>query len=441
MDKIYSIITPTYNAETTIEATIQSILNQDTTICEHIIIDGGSIDKTMDIVKKYNLQYPDIIKFVSESDKGIYDAMNKGIMMASGVYLNFQGSGDTLKENILESITKHLTYQPEVLFGHVYLQRDKRIVGKIDAEISVSLADMPHQGTFYHKEIFNIVGKYDIEYKITADYILNILCLGHSQVKKVFLQEVIANYLQDGMSEHTTDRKFWRDLKNTIQVNLGDDYVNYFKLSGVEWASFITYAEEEQVVIIGEESKCEKIKNKITQVNAYRKNKIDIKAIYNLENTFEGIENLLNQIESNTKIIIAHSKFKAVYKRINNESLTKLHLIIYQDYLLDKLFMDFISDIDDSKGIYIFGAGECACAVLNYIKEDTLKDKVRIIGILDNDINKKGKNFEGYKIEHINNVDKTEKNYYIIASMWKIEIANQLIELGIDKEFIINATY
>ena len=95
-DMLISVVTVCYNAVNDIEKTIMSVLGQTYKNIEYIIIDGGSIDGTIDIINKYKEH---ISLFVSEPDKGIYDAMNKGLMKANGQWINFMNAGDTFASN------------------------------------------------------------------------------------------------------------------------------------------------------------------------------------------------------------------------------------------------------------------------------------------------------------------------------------------------------
>ena len=114
-DPLISIVTVSYNAVATIEQTILSVINQTYPNIEYIIIDGGSTDGTVDIIKKYTDQ---IAYWVSEPDKGIYDAMNKGIAVATGEWINFMNSGDTFCTNFtLQSVFSGFVNEYDIIYG------------------------------------------------------------------------------------------------------------------------------------------------------------------------------------------------------------------------------------------------------------------------------------------------------------------------------------
>jgi glycosyltransferase involved in cell wall biosynthesis len=116
MSPLVTIITVNYNDDKKLQKTIESVVNQSFTDFEYIVVDGRSTDRSIDILKRYIGK----INWVSEDDRGIYDAMNKGILLSSGTYLNFLNSGDCLiHNNILEEIflDNHLGDAPDFIYG------------------------------------------------------------------------------------------------------------------------------------------------------------------------------------------------------------------------------------------------------------------------------------------------------------------------------------
>ena len=110
----FSIITVTLNSEKLIDETIKSLFNQTFDNYELIIIDGDSNDKTLEIIKSYNKKN---IVIISEPDKGIYDAMNKGISLSKGEYINFLNSGDKFaNENVLEKVYNSIKTKPNLVY-------------------------------------------------------------------------------------------------------------------------------------------------------------------------------------------------------------------------------------------------------------------------------------------------------------------------------------
>lgn len=122
---LITIITVAYNAVKDIENTILSVLNQTYPNIEYIIIDGGSTDGTLDIIKKYEDK---ISYWVSEADKGIYDAMNKGALKATGEWLNFMNAGDTFyDQQVLEKVFKDNDWSDaDVIYGDINIEYPKK---------------------------------------------------------------------------------------------------------------------------------------------------------------------------------------------------------------------------------------------------------------------------------------------------------------------------
>ena len=164
-----SVVTVCYNAVSTIEETILSVLNQTYDNIEYIIIDGGSTDGTVDIIKKYadRLAY-----WVSESDKGIYDAMNKGIDAATGDYINFMNAGDTFfNNNTLSQIEKEINPVYEIVYGDTIFKAPACEYRRKTLPLECILQGMPfgHQSTFIKLSLMKAV-KYDSSFKSSGDY-------------------------------------------------------------------------------------------------------------------------------------------------------------------------------------------------------------------------------------------------------------------------------
>ena len=174
-----SVVTVCYNAADTIEETMLSVLNQTYENVEYIIIDGGSTDGTVDIIKKYaqggsefGKYHHDIAYWISEPDKGIYDAMNKGIAAATGDYINFMNSGDRFyNNNIVEGCFSQVRTKPTIIFGNWIESFSGQLIEKKALPLRHLKKGMsfPHQSAFinvkYHKGHL-----YNISYKISADY-------------------------------------------------------------------------------------------------------------------------------------------------------------------------------------------------------------------------------------------------------------------------------
>ena len=151
---IISVITVCYNVASTIEKTMLSVLNQTYKNLEYIIIDGNSTDGTVDIIKKYAER---LTFWISEPDKGIYDAMNKGIVKATGKFLIFMNAGDQfLNEKVLSKCLPYFLQEIDVISGIGYLSGQKWIPAKA-TDLSVAFflkRSLNHQATFINRKLF-----------------------------------------------------------------------------------------------------------------------------------------------------------------------------------------------------------------------------------------------------------------------------------------------
>lgn len=163
----FSIITINYNNKEGLRKTIESVINQSFKDFEYIIIDGGSTDGSIDVIKEY-ASYIDY--WVSEPDKGIYNAMNKGIVQAHGEYLNFMNSGDCFYDgNILDMVK--LSLNADIVAGKLYVE-GKGVCGIYKDDITLLdlfLNVLPHQSSFIKRELFEDK-LYDEKYTIVSDW-------------------------------------------------------------------------------------------------------------------------------------------------------------------------------------------------------------------------------------------------------------------------------
>lgn len=196
-----SIIIPTFNAEATISNALKSILSQHFQDFEVLVMDGGSTDGTSRILEAYN---DSRIRVFSEGDKGVYDAMNKGIAFAKGDWLYFLGSDDVLRDDqVFSAIAPFLEYdQHDLVYGNAYLLKQQRVYdGPFDRWKLMWVGNICHQAIFYHKSLFERLGKYNLKFKIWADWDFNIRCFSYPAIRHLHVNLVVADYNDiDGLS-------------------------------------------------------------------------------------------------------------------------------------------------------------------------------------------------------------------------------------------------
>lgn len=237
-----SIITVVYNAVATIEQTILSVVKQDYSNIEYIIVDGGSTDGTLDIVKKYEKK---IALWLSEPDYGIYDAMNKGLTYATGDYIYYLGADDCLlAPNSISQVVSFLQDNPEVdvlcasvmMVDTVY--RIEKVYSSNFSEADVlSGYNTPHQGMFVRREILQ-KHRFDTSYHIAADYknFLKFYLDQNIALKKSAM--IVAYYANDGVSGNGSDAQRMEDVR-ALQEN-GVNVTAYYAKKKQEKSSHMT---------------------------------------------------------------------------------------------------------------------------------------------------------------------------------------------------------
>jgi glycosyltransferase involved in cell wall biosynthesis len=164
-----SIITVVFNGKKSIEKTIKNIANQNYENCEYIIIDGGSNDGTQEIILKYN----DVVSdFITEKDKGIYDAMNKGIKLSNGEWIIFINGGDQINSLAFQDCLKELKASTaDIVYGNVLIEKNGELIDEkaMPLEIINYCQSFCHQSSFVRRKLFTD-NLFNLKYKICADY-------------------------------------------------------------------------------------------------------------------------------------------------------------------------------------------------------------------------------------------------------------------------------
>ncbi|MCR4788119.1 MAG: glycosyltransferase [Lachnospiraceae bacterium] len=213
-----TVITVSYNSEKTIERTIKSVLDQTYDGLEYIIVDGASTDNTVEIIRKYEPLFNGRLRFISEPDKGMYNAMNKGIKMATGTIIGIINSDDWYEPDAIERIVK--AYEeagkinpdgetvddaetgPLILCAKTCVFNDDKPVdmGSLDPEKLKSDGMAAHPSCFVTKDAYDILGGFDERYKYVGDYDLMLRAYEDKRIRFIPVDAHTSNYVIGGAS-------------------------------------------------------------------------------------------------------------------------------------------------------------------------------------------------------------------------------------------------
>jgi glycosyltransferase involved in cell wall biosynthesis len=220
---LVTIIIPSYNSEKTLHRCISSIISQSFTDFEVLFVDGQSKDKTLEIIKEYQSKYA-FIKYTCECDRGIYDAMNKGIDRAYGDWILFMGSDDELYDNtVLEKVfSSDVTTQDNIIYGNVKIINSNSWA--IDGSIYDGVFDthkllnrnICHQAIFYKTDFVKAeIGYYNLNYRVCADWDFNLRCWAKTPFK--YADIIIAKFYAGGESSiNQMDEAFSNEFLGNI---------------------------------------------------------------------------------------------------------------------------------------------------------------------------------------------------------------------------------
>lgn len=207
----FSLITVSYNSDKTISRTIESIRNQSYKDFEYIIIDGASSDQTIDIVKSYQPTFEGRLRWISEPDNGIYNAMNKGIKMASGDIIGIVNSDDWLEPDALEKVNNSFTANngdTNTLYcGAINYHSQSGNVKRWDVKLKsfrrqaslYIMAGIRHPAVFVPRNVYDKIGIFNDRMRLSADQDFILRCY-YGGVNFVDVKAVLSNMSEGGVS-------------------------------------------------------------------------------------------------------------------------------------------------------------------------------------------------------------------------------------------------
>lgn len=233
-----SLITVTYNSGSTLRDTIKSVLLQTYHDIEYIIVDGLSKDNTMDIVKEYESRFNGRLLWLSEKDKGLYDAMNKGIKMATGEVIGMLNSDDFFTSNsVIKNVVDNFSNEIDAIYGDVHfvnpsdLNKSVRYYSsKTFRRSLMKLGFMPAHPSFYcRKSCFDVYGVYKTNYKIAADFDL--------LLRFIYVGNISTKYLPIDMVTMRLGGASTNGLQSLLCIM--NEHIRSFKENGVKSNRFL----------------------------------------------------------------------------------------------------------------------------------------------------------------------------------------------------------
>ncbi|NLC87197.1 MAG: glycosyltransferase [Clostridiaceae bacterium] len=233
-----SIITATYNSEKTLKDTLESVLKQTYKDYEHIIVDGLSKDSTVQIVKEYKEKYNGKLRYISEKDSGIYDAMNKGIKMATGDIIGLLNSDDIYaNENVLSKIAETFnktncdgTHANLIFMDEETMSKPQRIWNsKVIGDVNKGWHPA-HPTLYLKKEVYDKIGLFNLKYRIVADYDFMIRMMLDKSIKLQYIDEYIV-YMRVGGASTDGIKGYINNMKESTKA---------LKNNNIKFATFVT---------------------------------------------------------------------------------------------------------------------------------------------------------------------------------------------------------
>jgi glycosyltransferase involved in cell wall biosynthesis len=218
---LITVVLATRNAAATIRRALGSVVEQSCRSVEMVVVDGASSDRTLEAVR----EVAPAARWVSEPDRGIYDAMNKGVAMAAGEWLYFLGADDRVYSPQTFTRLEERMAEPslDVIYGNVLLKEGDRSTvydGPFDWR-KLYYKNVCQQANFYRRRVFDRVGPFRLAYPYVADHALNLRVFGDGALRKEFVDEIIAEFRAEGASFTFPDLPFSEDRDRLFRAAFG----------------------------------------------------------------------------------------------------------------------------------------------------------------------------------------------------------------------------
>ena len=237
IDNSVTVITVTLNDTEALEETIQSVKSQSYHNINHVIVDGGSVDGSQQLIKSHMIGED---KWISEPDKGIYDAMNKGVSMATGQWVNFLNAGDKYTgSDIVEQIVSHILDEDDLVYGATRFigDADEEIISAVDLDKLWQAMIFNHNSLFVKRKLMEI-HPFNLEYKIVADSEFIIWCYKNGYTFKD-TGITVNNYKRGGYADENSILRTIERWKLVAENNMIDkDELNKYYFQRLLWEDF-----------------------------------------------------------------------------------------------------------------------------------------------------------------------------------------------------------
>lgn len=245
-EPLITIITVVLNGAQHLNESMKSVENLSYKNIEYIIIDGGSSDETLDIIKQ-NESFVDY--WISEPDRGVYDAMNKALDVAHGDYILFLGADDSLFDVIHEMVEAFddgmVSY-----YGNVQLSKDSSLYAGRFTALKLFRRNIPHQAILYSRHVFDDY-RYELKYHAVADYALNLKVFSDKRFQFKYISKTVAVYNNvDGLSSQYRDNMFSKDKPGIIR-----QYYSFFQYRTYMLLKLLNKAKKQYLTTIGRSEK------------------------------------------------------------------------------------------------------------------------------------------------------------------------------------------